>query len=76
MRDVTLLKITTITDDDTGIYEIGEMDFGKTGHCEKFLAKDGNRKKFVDWLRWLADAAENGNAPFFPHEGPPRRKKS
>lgn len=66
MQDVVLLKITMITDDDTGIYKIGELDFGKTGYCEKFLEKPGNREKFVARLRQLADAAENGEQPFFP----------
>jgi hypothetical protein len=71
MQDVILLTITTVTDDDTGIYKIGELDFGKTGYCEKFLEKGDNRKRFVEWLRWLADAAENGTSPFFPHKGTP-----
>lgn len=65
MQDKTLLKITVITDDSTGMYQIGELDFGKTGYCEDFLRNKNNRKKFVDWLRWLADCAENGKAPFF-----------
>ena len=65
MQDVTLLKITVVTDDDTGMYAIGEMDFGKTGYCENFLKKPENRKQFVKHLRWLADAAENGTSPFF-----------
>ena len=66
MQDKELLCITVITDDETGIYKIGELDFGKTGYCEDFIKKPGNRKKFVEWLRWLADAAENGKPPFFP----------
>lgn len=66
MQDVTLLEITVITDDDTGIYEIGELDFRRTSYCNDFLEKDGNRKKFADWLRWLADAAENHTSPFAP----------
>ncbi len=68
MRDVTLLEITTVTDDNTGIWQIGELDFGKTGYCEDFLEKPGNREKFVAWLRMLADAAENGKSPFLPIE--------
>jgi hypothetical protein len=67
MRDQILLTITVITDDDTGIYQVGELDFGKTGHCETFLAKAENREMFVEHLRWLADAAENGTSPFLPH---------
>lgn len=64
MQDQVLLTITTVTDDDTGMYQIGELDFGIMGHCEPFLKKPGNRAKFVAWLRWLADAAENGESPF------------
>lgn len=66
MQDITLLKITVVKDDDVGIYKIDELDFGKTGYCEEFLNKGGNRKRFVDHLRWLADAAENGTSPFLP----------
>lgn len=67
MQDEILLKITVITDDSTGIYQIGELDFGKTGHCESFLEKPENREMFVEHLRWLADAAENGTSPFLPY---------
>ena len=63
-----LLKVTVVTDDDTGIYKVGELDFGITGYCESFLEKPGNREKFVKWLRWLADAAEGGTQPFFPYK--------
>lgn len=77
MQDVILLKITAITDDSTGIYQIGDLDFGKTGHCENFfLEKPGNRKKFVRWLRWLANAAEKGTAPFLPHDKSPDEKEA
>lgn len=76
MINVTLLTITTVIDDDTGIYiddtgiyMIGELDFGKTGYCEKYLKEGDNREKFVEWLRWLADAAENGESPFSPYKG-------
>lgn len=67
-QSVTLLKITIITDDDTGLYQIGELDFGKSGHCEKYLENSKSRQVFVDWLRWLADTAQNGAPPFFPYE--------
>lgn len=50
------------------MYHIGELDFGKTGHCESFLKTPGNREKFADWLRWLADAAEDGMTPFLAHD--------
>lgn len=61
-----LLSIYVITDDDTGIYQIGELDFGKTGHCEDYLVS--NRAKFVAWLRWLANSAEDGTDPFWAIE--------
>ena len=67
MRDQILLTITVITDDSTGIYHVGELDFGKTGHCEKFLEASENREMFVEHLRWLADAAENGTTPFLSY---------
>ena len=66
MRAVALLSITAIIDDDVGIYRIGELDFGRSGHCEEFLRKGKNRKRLVEHLRWLADAAEKGTAPFSP----------
>lgn len=47
----------------------GELDFGKTGYCESFIIDQGNRQRLVDQLRWLADACENGNPPFWPLDG-------
>lgn len=74
MQDQTLLKITVVTDDDTGTYQVGELDFGKTGHCEPFLKQPGNRQRLVDWLRWLANACENGEPPFSPLDGSMKKR--
>jgi hypothetical protein len=64
MKDETLLKITVVTDDSTGIYNIGDLDYSRPTRCLDFLDKPGNRKRFADWLRKLADAAEHGKPPF------------
>lgn len=41
----TLLTIDYHTDDETGIYEIGEIDFGIVGHLENYLRSYGRRGK-------------------------------
>jgi hypothetical protein len=64
MQDRVLLKITEITDDELGIYQIGDLDLGITGYCYNFLEKPGNCEKFVKYLRWLANGAEKGISPF------------
>lgn len=46
MQDQTLLKITVVTDDSTGMYQVGELDFGKTGHCEPFKSQSELQQRF------------------------------
>lgn len=42
MQDTELFKITKITDDSTGIYSVGELDFGIPGG-----AQDGALGKYI-----------------------------
>lgn len=64
MRDTILLTVNLITDDDTGIYQIGELDFGITGMCKKYIEKPKNRTKLADWLQWLANQCRQNKSPF------------
>lgn len=58
-----LIRITYHDDDDTGLYEIDELDFGITtgevkDYCER--NKEG-RKNIVAMLLWLADQVSTGS---------------
>jgi hypothetical protein len=55
MQDEVLLKVTVITDDETGIYEVGQLDFGLPYKTHKYLETPKNREKLADWLKWLSD---------------------
>ena len=37
----SLLEITVHTDDDTGMYSVGELDFGFHGRCISYIEKHG-----------------------------------
>ncbi len=53
---VTLLTVEYHSDDDTGIYQVGEVDFGiRTGLLEDYIRRDPyNRKKdLLDILGYL-----------------------
>jgi len=56
-----LVGVTVIADDETGMYDIGELDFAVHGNCESWLEQDKrNRSRLVEHLRWLANAFEKG----------------
>ena len=57
-----IVSIQVITDDDTGIYDIGEFDFSVPATAHQWLK--GRREQFATFLRGLADAAEQGAPPF------------
>lgn len=64
MQDQVLLKVTIVTDDDTGIYNIGELDFGILGPCYQYIENPENRERLADWLQMLADRCRNSQTPF------------
>jgi hypothetical protein len=65
MRDTTLVRATVVTDDSTGCYEVGELDFGVPGTTADWLDAAPDRpKRLADWLRMLADKCEKREAPF------------
>lgn len=65
MRDMKLVEASVITDDSTGCYDVGELDFGVPGTTKQWLDGDPARpKKLADWLRWLADKCEKRESPF------------
>jgi hypothetical protein len=43
MQDETLISITRVTDDDTGIYRVGDLDYGITGNLDKYLENEGEK---------------------------------
>ncbi len=64
-RKIELLSITVVTDDETGMYAIGELDFGVSGHCKPWFEADPkNRKILTEFLTFLALACKQSRAPF------------
>jgi hypothetical protein len=62
-----LLTIGYVADNDTGIYSIGELDYGIKGTCVPWLdSKLGRRVELANELRLLAERCEQGLAPFAP----------
>jgi hypothetical protein len=73
MQDQVLLKVTIVTDDETGVWNIGDLDFGILGTCYQYIEKKPeNRERLADWLQMLADRCRNSQPPF----GPEKRRKS
>lgn len=66
MQDKVLLKVTVVTDDDTGIYQIGELDFGIPYTTHDYLKDTKNREKLADWLKWLSEQCRKSKSPFEP----------
>ena len=65
MQDKVLLKVTIITDDDTGCYDVGELDFRVPLTTNDWLQSDPkNRTRLTEHLRWLAAACEEERPPF------------
>jgi len=71
MKDRTLLSVTQIVDDDTGIYDVGSVDFGVHGELRDFLKSRGEKGKqdvleTLDFLKkevereWQEAVAERG----------------
>lgn len=56
MQDKPLLSITIITDDDTGMYRVGDLDFGIHGRLYSYLEKDPikNRDKVLSMIGYLS----------------------
>ena len=65
MKDRDLIKVTEIVDDDTGMYTVGELDFGICGVVDDFLKREPeNRLRLIKMLRFLADKLEKAEPPF------------
>ena len=65
MQDRVLLTVTEVTDDSTGIWEVGELEFGIMAACGKYLeSHQENRKKLADWLLMLSNKCRASESPF------------
>lgn len=53
----TIIEIDYHTDDETGMYDIGELDYGISGEATTYVEKFG-REKLVAHLRRMADMIE------------------
>ena len=65
MQSAILLTIEVVIDDSTGIWDIGELEFGVRGTCLEYLkSKPENRVKLADWLQMLSNKCRTDQAPF------------
>jgi hypothetical protein len=60
MQDEVLLSVTHITDDSTGMYGVGDVDFGISGALDDYLKKHGEKGKndIVKTLDYLKGQVE------------------
>lgn len=61
MKDITLIKITKVVDDDTGIWRQGEIEFGiLTEPLKDYLKNYGKKgeKEIIDMLEFLKSKVE------------------
>ena len=61
MKDITLIKITQVVDDETGIWRQGEIEFGIfTRLVEDYLKNYGEKgkKEIIDTLEYLKSKVE------------------
>lgn len=65
MQDRILMTINEVTDDSTGIWSVGELEFGIKHTCIEYLeSKPENRKLLSDWLKMLSERCASGEHPF------------
>ena len=60
MQDRTLIELTEVTDDDTGIWKQGEIEYGISGNLEEYLKDYGEegKKEVVKMLETLKGVVE------------------
>jgi len=77
MIDEILLTVSVVTDDSTGIWEIGELEFGVKGTCLEYLnRKPENRNKLANWLEMLARKCRSEQAPFQQRQSYPTPRQN
>jgi len=61
MEELILMKVTVVTDDDTGMYNVGDVDFGISGALEREIHEQGVEfaDKLLDSLGYLAHQVWN-----------------
>ncbi len=65
MRDRELIRVTEVTDDSTGTWEVGELEYGVPGTMDEFLkARPENRERLAKFLEGLARSCRAGEPPF------------
>ncbi len=65
MQTQKLLSVEVITDDETGAYGVGELDYSIPASLYAWLEEDAaNRQRLSDWLFDLALRVDACEAPF------------
>ena len=60
MKDQMLLQVTEVIDDNTGIWHVGEIEFGISANLNKYLSKYGEEGRdkileVLDYLKWAVE---------------------
>lgn len=55
----SIIEFSYHDDDDTGIYKVGEVDFGYGQELSDYLKTYG-KAEIIKMLRWFADAIDRG----------------
>lgn len=75
VQKMRLLSVEMVTDDETGLYEIGEFDFGIPVTTYDFLddPKHGKRRRsqLAHFLHWMAVAIQRGELATWDHPKQP-----
>lgn len=74
-KTLKLLQIEVHTDSDTGLYDVGELDFGVPSDPDVHYWIKVRRQQIADFLRDLAHRCEQGKAPFKAHFAPRRAER-
>jgi hypothetical protein len=65
VKDRQLFEVSVVVDDDTGIWDIGELDYGVPVETSDWLdAVPGRRARLAAYVRNLANSIESGRPPF------------
>jgi len=64
-KKIAKIEVTLITDDSTGCYIIGDLDFGIGGWVPDWFKRNPEKREQVaKWLEWLAKQCREKEPPF------------
>ena len=62
---IASIEVSIVRDDPTGIYQIGELDFGVNGWVRDWLKNNSeDRERLALWLEWMGGQCRKKQPPF------------